>query len=488
MMVVKQKQEERGEDEEEHAQEVSRNGQKQTTENGDERKATHEPMMGVACENDIGGGGATATPKPEKGGGDERGRGMATEGGRGGMSKSQMHHETSTPTATDKDRHREAVRAARELRRKQNREDTEEELPDLKRLKKEAAKHNVNYNVNNAAIQVFRGTARDSGAIARVDTFVEGHPVDCFVSAHVLERIRSGTEVGGGTSSSSAPASEDADARENDIFGLVWSSKGAEWLRIECRIVGQLLGSVPQFRQQNEVYGLPMKLCAEELFVALRKKWINIVSSAANEYPGAADIRDKRLDTIIKAANSEKKDQAQVLVSCAKMAAEESVQVRLCLQTAAAIPSDREGASDGDGDGAGGNLITACLHVHDPRSDLKAIYDANNAFVLRHLSTRRTNRGAIVDIRTKKCQVFYDLHAQGYTMTSGLKFGAHFLVYPGDPMIFHAQFMAVVVDELQALCPLHIAATARCARDDDSVMIPHEDTYTYTHVRMHMFI
>ena len=98
----------------------------------------------------------------------------------------------------------EAVRAARELRRKQNREDRGEEQPDLKRLKKEAAQHNVNYNINNAAIQVFRGTARDSGATARVDTFVQGHPVDCFVSAHFLERIRSGMDVGGASRASAA--------------------------------------------------------------------------------------------------------------------------------------------------------------------------------------------------------------------------------------------------------------------------------------------
>lgn len=36
--------------------------------------------------------------------------------------------------------------------------------------------------------------------------------------------------------------------------------------------------------------------------------------------------------------------------------------------------------------------------------------------------------------------VFVDLHARGYRLTGGSKFGADFLLYPGDPTLFHAQF------------------------------------------------
>ena len=77
--------------------------------------------------------------------------------------------------------------------------------------------------------------------------------------------------------------------------------------------------------------------------------------------------------------------------------------------------------------------------------------------------------------------VFYDLHQQGYTLTSGLKFGCDYLAYPGDPMIFHAQFMVCVtrtiirlrgqkrgqqavesrITAAQGINPIFIAATAR---------------------------
>ncbi|XP_075696066.1 tRNA-splicing endonuclease subunit Sen34 isoform X2 [Rhinoderma darwinii] len=40
-------------------------------------------------------------------------------------------------------------------------------------------------------------------------------------------------------------------------------------------------------------------------------------------------------------------------------------------------------------------------------------------------------------------KVFRDLWQKGYYLTSGGKFGGDFLVYPGDPMRFHAHYIAI---------------------------------------------
>ncbi|XP_018425800.1 PREDICTED: tRNA-splicing endonuclease subunit Sen34 [Nanorana parkeri] len=40
-------------------------------------------------------------------------------------------------------------------------------------------------------------------------------------------------------------------------------------------------------------------------------------------------------------------------------------------------------------------------------------------------------------------KVFRDLWQKGYYLTSGSKFGGDFLVYPGDPMRFHAHYIAI---------------------------------------------
>ena len=38
-------------------------------------------------------------------------------------------------------------------------------------------------------------------------------------------------------------------------------------------------------------------------------------------------------------------------------------------------------------------------------------------------------------------RVFTELYRQGKVVTSGLKFGGHFLAYPGDPLLYHSEFV-----------------------------------------------
>lgn len=56
---------------------------------------------------------------------------------------------------------------------------------------------------------------------------------------------------------------------------------------------------------------------------------------------------------------------------------------------------------------------------------------------------------------------YHDLHRRGYCLTSGAKFGAEYLAYPGDPSLFHAQFTVRTVEWEDTLHPLALAAAAR---------------------------
>ncbi|KAK5904117.1 hypothetical protein CesoFtcFv8_005713 [Champsocephalus esox] len=58
-------------------------------------------------------------------------------------------------------------------------------------------------------------------------------------------------------------------------------------------------------------------------------------------------------------------------------------------------------------------------------------------------------------------QVFRDLRGRGFYLTSAGKFGGDFLVYPGDPLRFHAHFIAVVLSLDSSLSPLDVLAIAR---------------------------
>eukprot|EP00887_Chlorella_sp_A99_P002258 scaffold10.g2258.t1 len=57
--------------------------------------------------------------------------------------------------------------------------------------------------------------------------------------------------------------------------------------------------------------------------------------------------------------------------------------------------------------------------------------------------------------------VFRDLHNQGLRITGGSKFGADYLVYPGDPTLYHAQFCLRLVPYRQPLLAANLAAACR---------------------------
>lgn len=54
--------------------------------------------------------------------------------------------------------------------------------------------------------------------------------------------------------------------------------------------------------------------------------------------------------------------------------------------------------------------------------------------------------------------MYRDLWARGFTLTSGLKYGADYLVYQGDPALVHSHYIALVlpwqqpIKSLASLC------------------------------------
>ncbi|KAF7211666.1 tRNA splicing endonuclease subunit 34, partial [Nothobranchius furzeri] len=57
--------------------------------------------------------------------------------------------------------------------------------------------------------------------------------------------------------------------------------------------------------------------------------------------------------------------------------------------------------------------------------------------------------------------VFRDLWGRGFFLTSAGKFGGDFLVYPGDPLRFHAHFIAICLSLDEPVSLLDILAAAR---------------------------
>ena len=57
--------------------------------------------------------------------------------------------------------------------------------------------------------------------------------------------------------------------------------------------------------------------------------------------------------------------------------------------------------------------------------------------------------------------VFRDLHRRGFRITAGSKFGSDFLLYPGDPTLYHAQFCVRLMSFTTPLLPAMLASACR---------------------------
>lgn len=57
--------------------------------------------------------------------------------------------------------------------------------------------------------------------------------------------------------------------------------------------------------------------------------------------------------------------------------------------------------------------------------------------------------------------VFKDLRAKGFYITGGSKFGADFLLYPGDPTLYHAQFCVRLMAAEVPIVPALLASACR---------------------------
>ncbi|CEP12273.1 hypothetical protein [Parasitella parasitica] len=76
--------------------------------------------------------------------------------------------------------------------------------------------------------------------------------------------------------------------------------------------------------------------------------------------------------------------------------------------------------------------------------------------------TTATNT-AVQERKKINATVFDFFWLQGYYITSGIKFGGHFLLYPDDPMCVHSEYIVSVKDKHQDILPLEIIGMGRAA-------------------------
>ncbi|KAH8307169.1 hypothetical protein KR044_006361 [Drosophila immigrans] len=93
------------------------------------------------------------------------------------------------------------------------------------------------------------------------------------------------------------------------------------------------------------------------------------------------------------------------------------------------------------------------------------VFEPQNALVELPCSHMTNHSGRlcsdpVYDSASLKFRVFRDLWRRGKFVSSGEAFGADFLVYPGDPLIYHASHI-VIIQDTPAIRPLELICKVR---------------------------
>ncbi|ENH75266.1 Putative tRNA-splicing endonuclease subunit sen-34 [Fusarium oxysporum f. sp. cubense race 1] len=223
-----------------------------------------------------------------------------------------------------------------------------------------------------------------------------------------------------------------APVRISKIAGryLIFDSEAAAFLRRNENINGTLAGTAPQQPTQNIFLGLPIELRPEEAEALLHKNVAYLVDDVAAHHHVLQNHNAEARKLYLDSLRTRKQTAQQVIAEKnAKRVAEGALKRG---------KSRRVPPSNADDDTITSETKPAVLIY----SEAERTYQATNP-----------TQGPLCGF----------LLTSGHYTTPGLRFGAKYSVYPGDPLRFHAHFMANQYEWEEDIPVLDIVAGGRLA-------------------------
>ncbi|XP_053546653.1 tRNA-splicing endonuclease subunit Sen34 isoform X2 [Bombina bombina] len=248
---------------------------------------------------------------------------------------------------------------------------------------------------------------------------------------------------------------------------FVWNAEDAKEIREQHCIVGNLVGALVRKPRQNTRLGLPLQLLPEETRLLVEIGAAKLVHSCSDEKI-TQEEHDIPMPSLGSCSESEDKECLRSQIEAYNQHLEESYkeQCRLALQEkrrtleslADRIAEGRTKRKRQRGKQAEEMSSTAKGPIKELQNLEENFHFPQEAMMVQ-ISTARTTPGKVeeVDLNLASTEwpyagqethelhykVFRDLWQRGYFLTSGSKFGGDYLVYPGDPMRFHAHYIAI---------------------------------------------
>ncbi|GLD68620.1 tRNA-splicing endonuclease subunit Sen34 [Lates japonicus] len=235
-----------------------------------------------------------------------------------------------------------------------------------------------------------------------------------------------------------------------DSASLLWRVEDLKTVRSQG-LVGALLGSLPRTPRQNGRLGRPLLLLPEEERL-LTENQAAAALPAANRDVGGAELR-RRVEQY-------EEEQQRSYEEQSVLALEDRKSALLRAMTSSHTGSDPDQALWDRLEALDRSFTFPRLALAVQLSTVRAgltYCPEDRAFLQANWSIRAQDDPR-ADVRY---QVFRDLRGRGFYLTAAGKFGGDFLVYPGDPLRFHAHFIAVCLSLDKSLCLLDVLAVAR---------------------------
>ncbi|KEY66588.1 hypothetical protein S7711_01882 [Stachybotrys chartarum IBT 7711] len=217
---------------------------------------------------------------------------------------------------------------------------------------------------------------------------------------------------------------------------LVFDSDGISLLRRQESISGTLAGTTPQQPTQNQYLGLPIELRPEEAEILARKKVAYIVDDVAAHQAAFRSVDSPERKQYIQSLRKQKQRAQAVL---AESVAEKAAQY--AQRSKKSRDSSQKQAKHLGESVANETLFddrTSSPRPTAPQAATLAITPTPGVDVM-SLSPNAVSGPRDAPESSPLLQFFKNC---GYYTTPGLRFGARYSVYPGDPLRFHAHHMA----------------------------------------------
>lgn len=268
---------------------------------------------------------------------------------------------------------------------------------------------------------------------------------------------------------------------------LVFEVKDVAALRREHCICAVFIGTTPQNPNQNLFSGLPIELLPEEAKLLVDKGAAYIVDDAVSHltqlstmdattrqaYLQSLKTRQRAFQRMADEQDAERKKYTE------KMKAEGKSKraPRSTNQESSAVTQDdavntgtAEARDDDDSLFSFGDSVfsTSALPNAKASHPMRLPTASGNASKMRHVTPTTSidmladPKAETVSIETPRAYPFYrHLNSKGFYITPGIRFGADYSVYPGDPFRFHAHFMATSFEWSEEITVLDLVTGGR---------------------------